>query len=138
MSKLILYVHAVEAKDVPKMDVIGKCDPFMVFRLNSKPTETWKTKDIKQTFEPHWDQVFKIPINSDNTLETLHIELFDKDDFTDDDLISTKEFQVSSFQLGKIVDAWYDFLPHKRVKKGGKVHLIFHLANENDAPFKET
>ena len=136
MSKLALYVHAVEAKDVPKMDVIGKCDPFMVLRMDSKPSETWKTKDIKQTYEPHWDQVFKIPIN--NTLDTLQIQLFDKDNFTDDDLISTKNFQISQFQLGKVVDAWYDFIPHKGVKKGGKVHLIFHLANATDAPFKET
>lgn len=135
MTKFVLYLEAVEGKDVPKMDVIGKCDPFLVFNLASKPSETWKTKDITQTFEPKWNQIFKIPIISD--ADTLHAELFDKDKFTENDLISTYDIKLKDLPFGKVKDDWFYFNPHKGVKKGGQIHLKLHFANHTDAPFQE-
>lgn len=136
MTTKYLYIRAVEATDIPKMDAFGKCDPYLVFKLNSDTTETWKTKHIQQTYEPHWDEIFRIPIKSGNAVNTLHAELYDYDSLSSDDPISSHDFQISTSQLGKVIDEWYDFFPLPKVKKGGRVHLIFHLANENDFAFQ--
>lgn len=130
---MILHIKAVEAKDVPKMDLIGKCDPFLCFRTNLSSQE-WKTKVIKKTYTPEWNEEFHIPITS-NMDELLHIELYDQDTFTKNDLISTRDFPVNDFQIGQVTDEWYDFAPAPKIPKGGKVRLIFHLANSGDEAF---
>lgn len=134
---MILHVRACDAKDVPKMDVgTGTCDPFLVFKLRSKPNERHKTKVIKKTYEPVWNEEFHFPIKK-GVDEVLHVELKDWDRLSANDLISTRDFEINSFQLGKVID-WRDsFFVAPKVEKPGRVHLIFHLANEGDEPFKE-
>lgn len=135
MSNLVLNINAVEAKGLPKMDVIGKCDPYLLFKLNNSKT-VYKTEVIKKTYEPKWNQVIQIPISSAQGT-TLHVELFDWDKITKHDLVSTHDFQINSFPLGKVIDMWYTFFAAPNVKHPGKVHLIFHLADKNDTPFRE-
>lgn len=134
---MILHVRACDARDVPRMDIgAGTCDPFLVFKLKSKPKDRIKTRVIKKTYEPVWNEEFHIPIK-DGMNEVLHVELKDWDRMSANDLISTRDFEISSFQLGKVID-WRDyFFVAPKVEKPGRVHLIFHLAKEGDEPFKE-
>lgn len=134
---MYLHIKAVEAKDVPKMDIIGKSDPFLKFTLNTSSQE-YRTKTIKNTLTPQWHEDIHIPITS-NMNDLLHIGLYDEDKFSKNDLISTRDFPVSEFRVGEIKDTWYDFSPIPKLAKksisGGKVRLIFHLANSGDEPF---
>lgn len=136
MSNLVLNIRAVEAKDLPKMDLIGKCDPYLLFKT-SYSKETYKTNFIRKTYEPKWNETITIPVPPQASDGIIHVELFDWDQIKKHDLISTHDFQINSFQLGKVIELWYSFFPAPKVKKPGKVHLIFHLANEGDTPFKE-
>lgn len=130
---MILHIRAVEAKDLPKMDVVGKADPYLLFQIKGI-TEQWRTKDIKQTFDPTWNEEFHIPIE-DVEGAVLHIELYDWDKVSSDDLISTRDFDIKNWELGKIYEDWYEFFAAPKVEKPGKVHLFFHLAKEGDPPF---
>lgn len=134
---MILHVRAVGAKDIPKMDYGGgMCDPFLIFNLKSNPKSKHKTKIIKKTYEPKWNEEFHFPIKSISD-DTLHVELYDWDLLSSNDLISTKDFEISSFQLGKVVHWNNYFVASPKVEKPGKVNLIFHLAKKDDEPFKE-
>lgn len=130
---MILHIRAVEACDVPKMDIIGKSDPYLKFKISTS-SQVWKTKVKKNTHVPVWNEEFHLPITSGMS-DQLHIELFDKDDISKDDIISTQDFDVKSFPIGKIIEQWYDFSPAKGVKKGGRVRLVFHLTKSGHDAF---
>ena len=122
---MILHVKAMEATDIPSLDIIGKSDPYLLFKLNSTE-KTWKTSHINNNHSPKWEEEFDIPISS-NADDILTVELWDKDTLTPDDLISSLVFLIKYFPIGKVTDIWYNFNPANGVEKGGKVRLIFHL-----------
>ncbi|KAK8838587.1 hypothetical protein M9Y10_033219 [Tritrichomonas musculus] len=128
-----LFIKAIEATDVPKMDVIGKSDPYLLFRL-STTSETWKTSYIKNNHSPVWNEDFRLPLASGMSVQ-LTVELYDKDDVSKDDIISKMSFDVSKFPFGKVIDEWYDFTPVKGVSKGGKVHLAFCVDDPSNRKF---
>lgn len=130
---MILHIRAVEACDVPKMDIFSKSDPYLKFKISTS-SQIWKTRVRKNTHEPVCNDEFHLPITS-GISDKLYIELFDKDTISKDDIISTQEFEVKSFPEGEIIDQWYDFLPAKGVKKGGRVRLVFHLTKSGDEAF---
>ena len=130
---MILHIRAVEAAEVPKMDVCGKSDPYLVFTLSTS-SQKWKTKTKKNTVTPVWNEEFHLPITS-NMTDELHVEMFDQDDISKDDQISTMNFKVREFPVGKVTDSWYNFQPVKGVKNGGKVRLVFHLDRSGQDAF---
>lgn len=71
----ILHLRIVEAKDIPKMDVVGTADPFILFKLSPSP-EQYQTKIIKQNPNPVWNEEFHIPFEI-GKFAVLHMELFD-------------------------------------------------------------
>lgn len=129
-----LHIKAIEASDVPNMDIAGKSDPYLKFQLSTS-SQTWKTKVKKNTNKPVWNEVFDLPITSSMS-DQVTISLYDKDDISKDDLISTFVLDVKSLEVGKVNDSWYDFHPAKHVKKGGKVRLVLHLDKFGNEAFK--
>lgn len=129
----LLHIRAVEAKDIPKMDTVGKADPYLTFQIKGVP-DKWRTEDIRQSFEPVWNQEFHIPINEVKDT-VLHVELYDWDKVSSDDLISTRDFQIETFEIGRVYDQWYEFFAAPKVEKPGQVHLVMQIANPDDPPF---
>ena len=133
---MILHIRAVEACEVPKMDVIGLSDPYLKFELNTT-SQKWKTKHVNNTKIPVWNEEFHLPITS-SLRDVLNVSLWDKDDGSKDDLISTYDFKLNTdFEIGKVTDKWYQFQPAKGVKTGGKVRLIMQLNSLGKDPFIE-
>lgn len=128
-----LHIKAIEAADVPKMDTAGKSDPFLTFQLSTS-SQKWKTKSKKNTVTPVWNEEFHLPITS-SLNDELTVKLYDDDDVSKDDIISSKIFKVREFPVGKVVDQWYSFNPSK-AKSGGKVRLVFHLDKSGKEAFK--
>lgn len=133
---MILHIKAVGAIDIPKMDTFGKADPYLKITDN-KSQKTYKTSYCKQTYTPIWDEEFHIPVEN-NAEDFIHFSLIDWDPFPKHDLISTRDFPISSFEIGRVTDNFYDFFPANKVKKPGKVHLVFHLALPDQKPFENT
>lgn len=132
----VLHIKAIEARDLPKMDVVGKVDGYLKFKLSSDPKSKQKTHVIKKDYNPVWNEVFHFKVDPSKN-EVLHAELYDWDKVSANDLISTHDFEINSFELGKVIEIWETFFPAPKVKKPGRVHLVFHLANEGDEPFVE-
>ena len=131
----MLHIKAIEASDIPKMDIIGESDPYLVFKLNSN-TNIWKTEFKKNTSTPVWNEEFHLPL-SKNFEDQLLIELYDKD-LKFDDLISTLVINVNYIPKGKVVNSWYNFNPAKGVKKGGRVQLSFLVEDSNNRNLAES
>ncbi|KAK8865173.1 Protein Aster-C [Tritrichomonas musculus] len=131
----MLHVKAIEATDVPKMDIIGQSDPYLVFKLSSSD-KTWKTEYKNNTSTPVWNEEFHLPL-SKNLDDHLTIELYDKD-FKFDDLISTIVINVNLIPAGKEFNSWYNFNPVEGVKKGGRVRLSFLVDDPNNASLTDS
>ena len=127
-----LHVRLIEARGLPKMDVMSKTDPYCVLYSTQSPKKQ-RSRTKSNTHTPVWNEDFHFTI-SNPSHDQLFIELFDEDVFFDDPF-ARFSLSVSTLQLGKIVDMWYDLLPVKRVKKAGQIHLLLHLAHATDTPF---
>ena len=121
-----LHVRVVEGAEVPKMDVAGKSDPYVVLTLN-KSSQKWQTATKKNTTTPVWNQEFHLPITSQLD-DILTVTLYDDDNVSKDDVISNLEIQVNKLKIGHVNDSWYTLHPlAKKVSTGGKVRLVLHL-----------
>ena len=137
-KNLMFNIQVIEAKDVPAMDRNGKSDPFIILYLlgqktNEKIGEV-KTKIIKKTLNPVWNEEYHFPIKSIGT-DVLHMSFLDYNTLGKNDLISNYDFYMNNLILGKVYDEWISFLPEKGVPKGGKIHLKYHLASPNTYAF---
>ena len=131
---MLVHIRVIEAKDVPKMDLFGKADPYCLLQISSSRT-VYKTKVIKNTYNPIWNEEFHIPV-ADKNNDSLHILMKDQDAGKSDDPISRLEIRISTIEVDKVLDTWYDMVPVKGVKKGGKLRLVTHLAYPGATPFK--
>ena len=75
-----LVVHLVECKDLRGVDKGGTSDPYVKLTLGKK---TQKSRTIKATNSPVFDQDFTFAINNEKRLE---VAVFDDDRFKDDKL----------------------------------------------------
>lgn len=75
----------IEAKKLPSADRSGKSDPYAVIRVNGN--KVFKTKTIKKTLDPTWNESTETSVGDRITDEFL-IEVFDWDmGPTDDDFL---------------------------------------------------
>ena len=130
-KNLTLNIQVIEGKDVPAMDRNGKSDPFIkLYLLGPKPKDKIgevKTKIIKKTLNPVWNEEYHFPIKSIGT-DVLHMSFKDWNSFGKDDPISKYDLKISDLILGKVYDEWISFTPDKGVPKGGLIHIKYHLA----------
>ncbi|XP_056418289.1 extended synaptotagmin-1 [Hyla sarda] len=116
----VLRVFILEAESLIAKDnfmggmIKGKSDPYVVVRSGGKSV---KTRVIKETLNPHWDQSFEI-IVTDVPGQDIEFLLFDKDIDKDDSLGSCK-VAVKKVLKQKAVDEW---LPLEEVKSG-RLHV---------------
>uniref|UniRef100_A0A8C2ACM1 Extended synaptotagmin-3-like n=1 Tax=Cyprinus carpio TaxID=7962 RepID=A0A8C2ACM1_CYPCA len=99
----IVRVHVLEARDLVAKDtfmmglVKGKSDPYTVLRVGNKQ---FKTKTIKETLNPRWNEVYEFVIHEAPGQE-LELELYDED--TDaDDFLGSSVFEFQWFTLEDI------------------------------------
>ena len=128
-----LNVRIVEAKGLPKMDVIGSVDPYCQLYIGDR-TQMKQTRTIRQNKNPIWNQEFQFSIK-DFYNESLTVILKDFDKVSADDPISKLQIPLKTLQMSTVKDNWYDMIPFKRVKKGGKLRLVLHLGPNNEKPF---
>lgn len=127
-----LNLKIVEADNIPKMDLIGKADPFVtVFLTESKATD--KTEYKSKTYTPKWDKQMFLEVVS--LSEFAKFELRDHDANGKHDLIGTFQRRIKDFQPGIVVDEWINVDKAKGVKKVARIHIVSHLAYADMCPF---
>ena len=125
-----LHVRLIEANDIPKMDLITQTDAYCIFRSCSESRRSFTVLNSKH---PRWNQEFHFTIPSP-TIGSLNITMRDEDVFKDDN-ISYIDIPYNTMPVGQVIDQWFSMIPFRRVRKGGRLHLMLHMAPAGQPPF---
>ncbi|KAK9969249.1 hypothetical protein ABG768_027442 [Culter alburnus] len=133
----VVRVHVLEARDLVAKDtymmglVKGKSDPYTVLRVGNKQ---FKTKTIKETLNPRWNEVYEFVIHEAPGQE-LEVELFDED--TDaDDFLGRFSLDCGDVRKDREMDEWYTL----EDIESGQIHmkLQWFSLHTNPELLKET
>lgn len=124
-----LHVRVVEADDIPRMDS-NATDAYCVLATSS---ETRTTNVVQNSMHPRWHAEFHFNITTPS-VGSLRVTMRDRDAFKDDN-ISSIDIQLCSLPFGQVVDQWYSMVPFNHVRKGGRLHLVLHMAQAGQPPF---
>ncbi|CAH2036588.1 unnamed protein product [Thlaspi arvense] len=127
-----VLVEVVEASDVKPSDLNGLADPYVKGKLGAY---RFKTKIMRKTLSPTWQEEFKIPIFSWDSPSILSIEVKDKDRFVDDTL-GECSVNIAELRGGQRNDMW---LSLQNIKMG-RLHLAITVIEDSakwsEDPFK--
>ena len=118
---LIMHIYAIEAIDIPKMDLMSKTDPYVIFRFE-KDVVGSRTKYLEDTLTPQWNELVNLIIPDES--EDLIIEIWDKNVKKDKMICSTK----------LSIKQYLDEEPHFEKMKIGQVsiNLAIHVKQEGE------
>ena len=116
-----LRVRAVQARNLPALDVGGTSDPYLVLRFEGKEH---KTSVIYRTLAPVWREtlVFDTALRDMGTV--LEIECFDYDLSNQDDSMGVHRIALDGLRLGDFCNLWCPLSPSDT---GAQVHLEYSL-----------
>ena len=129
-----LKLTIVSAKDLIASDRGGTSDPYCVIHVsmghNDQPFYENMTSTKAKNLNPEYHETFDIHLNSTQRQSILSIEVFDKDNFDEDDSLGHVEIPLHHLQPMKQQDTWYKLL-NDRVKgqpeNNGQLHLMCKL-----------
>jgi len=85
----ILQVRIFKAENLPKMDTIGTCDPFVEVKYGR---DVGRTAILKGTQSPVWNEEIRIPVTLPSMADVLTVKLYDFDAGSVNELISQSYF----------------------------------------------
>jgi hypothetical protein len=112
-------VTVVEAKDLPKMDIIGTCDPYCLVSLVGSRL-VYKTKVCKRNYTPVWDETVTFLLTNPNT-DVLRI-LLEDEDLAIDDSVGTLDLPLAGLVDQPPVDQWAPLVGARFVNRPGQLH----------------
>ena len=127
-----LNLKVVEARNIPKMDTIGKTDAYAKVFVGN---QTQQTRVIDNSYTPKWDAIFQFQNVTQST--PIIIKLYDHDDISTDDQFGQLDLNTNALAVGRVTDAWYTCKAVKGEKKGGEIHLVLHLCPHGAPAFVE-
>jgi Ca2+-dependent lipid-binding protein len=130
MALFDLNLRVIEATGVPKMDLIGSCDPFVILQVEGKEQ---RTRVLDNTLQPKWNESFFWPRLNPLTA-SLRLFVKDQDKLTSDP-IGSLEVPLFNFPPGQCHDITLEIKPAPTIKSGCKVHLLIHFTGPGEVPF---
>jgi hypothetical protein len=101
MGSISIILH--EAKNLPKMDTIGKGDPYAFINIGE---ECFKTETVNNNSNPVWNYKFKFDIETEKG-EDIFVEIFDADKLSKDELIGQAHISLKEIvSQAKISKKW--------------------------------
>uniref|UniRef100_A0A5K3FBL1 Protein kinase C n=2 Tax=Mesocestoides corti TaxID=53468 RepID=A0A5K3FBL1_MESCO len=106
-----LIVIVKEAKNLVPMDPNGLADPYVKLKLtgDNERTRKLKTKVVKASLNPRWNETFLIEVNPEDESRRLMVELWDWDRASRDDFMGALSFGISEV-MKRPVDCWFKLL----------------------------
>ncbi|RLV94578.1 Tricalbin-1 [Spathaspora sp. JA1] len=102
----ILTVEVVRAEGLPAADSNGKSDPYTELFLNTEKKSFYKTKKIKKTLDPEWNESGDVEVanryDSDIKIVCMDWDMADKDDLLGTGYIHLKDYDTKG---GSVADA---------------------------------
>ncbi|KAI8064675.1 C2 domain-containing protein [Gongronella butleri] len=111
-----LAVVALKARELPNREIVGKQDPFCVFRLGEEAKRT-KT-DYRGGQHPIWDDQVNLTVYEGKT--KMYVQLYDED-AKREDLISEGTVDLATVIKDGEQDDWFQ-LTYKN-RKAGEIYL---------------
>lgn len=102
-----LEVNVLQAENLPKMDIIGRGDPYVVLNLRKSSA---KTEVIMNTSNPVWRQTFKFVLTP-SPKDVLFVSLYDWDRYTSDDKIGSVKIPFTVIQENQRRGNTINFFP---------------------------
>jgi len=136
-----LTITCCEARNLAAMDKCGTSDPYVVIK-SSFSKQQFKTKVVKKTLAPTWDQSFTYYVKE--CKGALTVKLWDRDRWSSDDYLGKVEINIDKFSNGEAKDEWYSLVdePKKNFNKPkkvgkGEVRLKIHYPTSHEPKEKE-
>nr|XP_018680635.1 PREDICTED: C2 and GRAM domain-containing protein At1g03370-like [Musa acuminata subsp. malaccensis] len=127
-----LFVHVIEARGLPVINMNGSCDPYVRLQLGGRRS---KTKVIKKNLNPFWDEKFSFLVGE--LSEELIVSVLNEDKYFNNDFLGKvkvsllKVLDAENLSLGT---AWYQLQPKNKKsknKKRGEICLTIQLSPRN-------
>jgi len=98
-SKRFITVALYDATDLPKVDLVGCCDPYIKLVLGEQDSTS---KVLPKTMSPVWNQLFTFELRSGYTFRFpgLELQLYDHNDITSDKYLGTVLLEWRHVALG--------------------------------------
>ncbi|KAL0489356.1 phosphatidylserine decarboxylase [Acrasis kona] len=109
----LLVIDVEKASGLPRMDLNGKADPYILVKLG--PTNIWRSQTKKKTREPEFNETMKYLIRESESSFDIDLEVWDWDRMSSDDFAGTCRLEVRPL-VDKI-----DGVPLKK-----ELHIINH------------
>ncbi|WVR07786.1 hypothetical protein IAU60_004829 [Kwoniella sp. DSM 27419] len=106
---LHMFIHGAE--DLPKVDTMGSCDPYVSISFSKYHKPLFSTRTIVDSRDPVWDEESFVLISADaiEAGEKLRLRACDSDRFSADDDLGMVEVD-----LAELVDTHASKLHHRR------------------------
>ncbi|KAG8417144.1 Tricalbin-2, variant 2 [Metarhizium acridum] len=99
-----LRVDVLDAAELPSADRNGKSDPYCKFELNGE--EVYKTKVIKKTLNPTWNEYFEVAVPS-RTAAKFSVDVYDYDFADKPDFLGAAVINLDSLEPFKASESKY-------------------------------
>jgi hypothetical protein len=87
-----LRVKVRNIRHLPKMDAMGKCDPYVVLTFGSQKHQTAVKNSV---YDPDYDEEFSFILDKDQISDPLTLDLMDWDRLTEHDYIGSVQIDLN-------------------------------------------
>ncbi|GAB0139449.1 hypothetical protein EsHS_00000102 [Epichloe bromicola] len=99
-----LRVDVLDGIELPSADRNGKSDPYCKFELNGQ--EVYKTKVIKKTLNPTWNEFFEVAVPS-RTAAKFNVNVYDYDFADKPDFLGAASINLDTLEPFKASESRY-------------------------------
>eukprot|EP01129_Flabellula_baltica_P011071 TRINITY_DN4770_c0_g1_i3.p1 TRINITY_DN4770_c0_g1~~TRINITY_DN4770_c0_g1_i3.p1 ORF type:complete len:401 (-),score=90.94 TRINITY_DN4770_c0_g1_i3:24-1226(-) len=126
---LVLMIIVKAARNLAPMDKGGTSDPYVILTTDFNK-QKFKTKIIKKTLNPTWDQEFQFYVSE--LSGNLILKIWDKDKWVKDDFLGDVIIPLESLYDGA-VDEWYTIDNEPKIKTGepGQIRIKLYYPSED-------
>eukprot|EP01129_Flabellula_baltica_P002901 TRINITY_DN12784_c0_g1_i1.p1 TRINITY_DN12784_c0_g1~~TRINITY_DN12784_c0_g1_i1.p1 ORF type:complete len:406 (-),score=86.40 TRINITY_DN12784_c0_g1_i1:1061-2278(-) len=126
----IVYVTVKSARNLAPMDKGGTSDPYVILTTDFDK-QKFKTKIIKKTLNPVWDQEFQFYGEPSGN---LLLKIWDKDKWVKDDFLGDVMIPLEQAMEGA-VDEWYTIENEPKTKVGepGQIRIKLYYPSSTSA-----
>ncbi|XP_034351965.1 cytosolic phospholipase A2 delta [Arvicanthis niloticus] len=96
-----LTVKVLEARNLPRADLLSKADPYVTLQLPTASGRKFKTQTVTNSSHPVWNETFSFLIQS-QVKNILELSVYEEDLITKDDVCFKISYDVSEILPGQL------------------------------------